>query len=238
MSEEAGPVAVVTGGNRGIGRAVAALLASQGYRVAVFSRSGEAPEGTLGLKCDVTSTDSVDQAYTAAEEQLGPVTVLVSNAGITSDSLLLTMKEEAFTSVIDANLTGAYRVTRRAARGMIRAKGGRIIYISSVVGMSGWPGQTNYAASKAGLIGFARSLVRELGPRNITVNVINPGPIDTDMMAALTDDQRDAFTTQIPLGRMGKPEEVAETVAFLASPGAAYITGAVIAVDGGVSMGH
>lgn len=229
---------MVTGGNRGIGRATAELLATRGYRVAVFSRSGEAPAGSLGVKCDVTSTDSVDQAYTAVEEQLGPVTILVSNAGITSDTLLLTMKEEAFTSVLDVNLTGAYRVARRAARGMIRAKGGRLIFISSIVGMTGWPGQTNYAASKAGLIGFARSLVRELGPRNITVNVIAPGPIDTDMMAALSDDQRAAFTSQIPLGRMGRPEEIAETVAFLASPAAAYITGAVIAVDGGVSMGH
>jgi 3-oxoacyl-[acyl-carrier protein] reductase len=213
-------------------------LIEQGYRVAALSRSGAGPDGALCVACDVSDTASVDAAFAAVEKEYGPVEVLVSNAGVVEDTLLLTMSEDAFDRVLDTNLTGAYRVAKRAARGMIRARRGRLIFLSSVVGLSGSAGQANYAASKAGLVGLARSLARELGSRNITSNVVAPGPVRTDMMAALTEDQRGKMVANVPLGRMAEPEEVAEVVAFLASAGAAYISGAVIPVDGGLGMGH
>lgn len=236
--QSAGPVVAVTGGNRGIGEAIVRRLIEQGYRVAALSRSGAGPDGALCVACDVSDTASVDAAFAAVEKEYGPVEVLVSNAGVVEDTLLLTMSEDAFDRVLDTNLTGAYRVAKRAARGMIRARRGRLIFLSSVVGLSGSAGQANYAASKAGLVGLARSLARELGSRNITSNVVAPGPVRTDMMAALTEDQRGKMVANVPLGRMAEPEEVAEVVAFLASAGAAYISGAVIPVDGGLGMGH
>jgi 3-oxoacyl-[acyl-carrier protein] reductase len=229
---------LITGGARGIGLAVARRFAADGDQVAITYRNSVPPDGVLALKCDVTSADEVDAAFKAAEEAHGPVQVLVSNAGITKDTLLLRMSEDDFTSVLDANLTAAYRVTKRAAQGMLRARTGRIILVSSVVGLTGQAGQANYAASKAGLVGFARSLARELGSRSITVNVVAPGPIDTDMTAVLSDDLRKRMTDQVALGRFGTPEEVAGVVAFLASPDAAYITGAVVPADGGLGMGH
>lgn len=226
---------LVTGGNRGIGLAIARELAAAGDAVAVTYRSGEPPEGLFGVRCDVTSTAEVEAAFDKVEAEQGPVEVLVSNAGITKDTLLAMMKEDAFTDVIDANLTGAYRVAKRAIRPMMKLKRGRIILISSVVGLSGQAGQANYAASKAGLVGFARSLAREYGSRNITVNVVAPGFVATDMTAGL---DQEAIVKNIPLGRQASPSEVARVVRFLAGDDASYITGAVIPVDGGLGMGH
>jgi 3-oxoacyl-[acyl-carrier protein] reductase len=238
MVESKSRVALVTGGNRGIGAACAAALLASGQRVAVGSRSGQAPDGMFGVHLDVTSAEGVDKAFSKVEAELGPVDVLVSNAGVVRDTLLLRMSEDAFREVIDTNLLGAYRVAKRAARGMVRRRYGRLIFVSSVVGHTGSPGQANYAASKAGLLGFARSLARELAPRNVTSNVVAPGPIRTDMTDALTDEQRELLVATVPGHRMGEPEEVAAAVAFLASPEAGFITGALIPVDGGAGMGH
>ncbi|MDQ1701522.1 MAG: 3-oxoacyl-[acyl-carrier protein] reductase [Frankiaceae bacterium] len=229
---------LVTGGSRGIGLAVARAFAAQGDRVAVTYRGTEPPDGLFGVKCDVTSVADVDAAFTAIEAEHGPVEVLVANAGITKDTLLLRMDEETFASVIDTNLTGAYRVAKRAAGGMLKARRGRLIFISSVVGLYGSAGQANYAASKAGLVGFARSLARELGSRGITSNVVAPGFVDTDMTAVLTDERKAEIVKQVPLGRYATVDELAGVVTFLASDAAAYITGAVVPVDGGLGMGH
>ena len=229
---------LVTGGNRGIGLAIARAFADAGDKVAITYRSGEPPAGFLAVKCDITDTEQVEQAYKEIEAAHGPVEILVANAGITADTLLLRMSEDDWSSVIDTNLTGTFRVVKRANRGMLRAKKGRVVLISSVVGLYGGPGQANYAASKAGLVGMARSLARELGSRNITFNVVAPGFVDTDMTKVLTDEQREGIVKQVPLGRYAQPEEVAATVRFLASDDASYITGAVIPVDGGLGMGH
>ena len=233
-----GRVVLITGGARGIGLACAQRFAAAGDRVAVTYNSSPPSPGFFGVKCDVTSVESVDAAFTAVENEFGPVEVLVSNAGITKDGLLLRMSEDDFASVIDANLTAAYRVTKRAAQGMLRARRGRIVLISSVVGLLGSAGQANYAASKAGLVGFARSVARELGSRSITCNVVAPGPVATDMTAALGEKRMAELTAAVPLGRVASAEEIAGVVAFLASTDAAYITGAVIPVDGGLGMGH
>lgn len=234
-----GRIVLVTGGSRGIGLACARRFEAQGDRVAVTYHSSPPPDGLFGVRCDVRSADDVDAAFAAVEAQFeGTVEVLVSNAGVTRDGLLMRMSEDDFTSVVDANLTAAYRVVKRASRGMLKARSGRVVLISSVVGLLGSAGQANYAASKAGLVGFARSVARELGSRSITVNVVAPGPVDTDMTAALSDDRRAALTAMVPLARMATPDEIAGVVAFLASDDAAYITGAVIPVDGGLGMGH
>jgi 3-oxoacyl-(acyl-carrier-protein) reductase len=229
---------LVTGGNRGIGLAIARAFAEQGDKVAVTHRGSDVPDGLLGVKCDVTDAEQVDRAFTEVEAAHGPVEVLVSNAGITDDTLLLRMTEEQFTRVLDANLTGAFRVVKRASRGMLKKRWGRLIFISSVVGLSGGAGQANYAASKAGLVGFARSMARELGSRNITSNVITPGFVATEMTAVLSDERKQEILGQVPLGRYADTAEVASAVTFLASDAAAYITGAVIPVDGGLGMGH
>ncbi|MFJ9813508.1 3-oxoacyl-[acyl-carrier-protein] reductase [Streptomyces sp. NPDC101158] len=233
---------LVTGGNRGIGLAIARAFAEAGDKVAITFRSGDPAElekqGLLAVRCDITDAEQVDQAYKEIEEKHGPVEVLVANAGVTKDQLLMRMSEDDFTSVLDTNLTGTFRVVKRANRGMLRAKKGRVVLISSVVGLLGSAGQANYAASKAGLVGFARSLARELGSRNITFNVVAPGFVDTDMTAVLTDEQRSGIVSQVPLGRYAQPEEIAAAVKFLASDDASYITGAVIPVDGGLGMGH
>jgi len=230
---------LVTGGNRGIGLAIARAFAEDGDNVVVTHRSGQPPEGLQGVTCEVTDTASVDAAFTAAEEIFGgPVEVLVANAGITRDTLLMRMSDEDFDSVIDTNLAGAFRCARRAATGMIRKRRGRIVLISSVVGLYGAPGQANYAASKSGLVGLARSISRELGGRGITANVVAPGFIDTEMTAVLPDEQKKAYLASIPAGRFASPQEVASVVRFVASDDAAYITGAVIPVDGGLGMGH
>jgi 3-oxoacyl-[acyl-carrier protein] reductase len=229
---------LVTGGNRGIGLAIARRLAAAGDGVTVTSRSGDEIDGLTVARCDVRDAESVDEAFKAAEAAHGPVEVVVANAGITADQLLALMSEDAFISVIDTNLTGAYRVAKRAVRPMMRQRRGRIIFISSVVGLLGSGGQANYAASKAGLVGMARSLARELGSRNITVNVVAPGFAETDMTAELSEERKKAIIANVPLGRIASADEVAGVVQFLAGPDAAYITGAVIPVDGGLGMGH
>jgi 3-oxoacyl-[acyl-carrier protein] reductase len=229
---------LVTGGNRGIGLAIARRLAAGGDQVMVTSRSGDPVPGLSVVRCDVTDAASVDAAFAQAEAEHGPVEVLVSNAGISQDQLLALMKEEDFAGVVDTNLTGAYRVAKRAVRGMMRQRRGRLIFMSSVVGLLGSPGQANYAASKAGLVGLARSLARELAPRNITANVVAPGFVDTDMTAALPEERKKDIVASIPLARYATADEVAGVVAFLASEDGGYITGAVIPVDGGLGMGH
>ncbi|MGA8978736.1 MAG: 3-oxoacyl-[acyl-carrier-protein] reductase [Pedococcus sp.] len=230
---------LVTGGNRGIGLSIARALAEAGHQVVVTHRSGEPPEGLQGVRCEVTDTASVDAAFAQAEELLGgPVDVLVANAGVTRDQLLMRMSDDEFDSVIDTNLAGAFRCARRAVKGMIRLRRGRIIFISSVVALYGSPGQANYSASKAGLVGLARSISRELGGRGITANVVAPGFIETDMTQDLPEDRKKAYQASIPAGRFGQSEEVAAAVRFLASDEAAYITGAVVPVDGGLGMGH
>lgn len=228
---------LVTGGNRGIGLAIAEAFAADGDRVAVTHRGTGAATGLFGVRCDVTAADEVDAAFAAVEAELGPVEVLVANAGITDDTLLLRMSEDSFARVIDANLSGSYRVAKRATSAMVRARRGRMVFISSVVGLMGAPGQANYAASKAGLIGLARSIARELASRNVTANVIAPGFIATEMTQAVSEARRTEILGAVPLGRLGTAEEVAATAVFLASDAAAYITGAVLAVDGGISMG-
>ncbi len=232
---------LVTGGNRGIGLAIAQAFAKQGDRVAITHRGSfdaAANPDLFGVTCDITDTQAVDAAFTAIEKELGPVEVLVANAGITDDTLLMRMSDDQFTRVLDTNLTGAFRCAKRASTKMLRARWGRMIFISSVVGLYGGPGQVNYAASKAGLVGVARSITRELGTRNITANVVAPGFIETDMTAALSDDRKAEILKAIPAGRMAHPDEVAATVTWLAGDTAAYITGAVIPVDGGMGMGH
>jgi 3-oxoacyl-[acyl-carrier protein] reductase len=230
--------ALVTGGNRGIGLAIARRLAAGGDHVTVTSRSGEQVEGLATVTCDVRDTASVDEAFAKVEAEQGPVEVLVANAGVTHDQLLALMSEDAFTSVIDTNLTGAYRVAKRAVRPMMRLRHGRLIFISSVAGLLGSAGQANYASAKAGLVGMARSLARELASRNITSNVVAPGLVDTDMTAAMPEQAKEATLARVPLGRLASVEEIAGVVAFLASDDASYITGAVIPVDGGLGMGH
>jgi 3-oxoacyl-[acyl-carrier protein] reductase len=229
---------LVTGGNRGIGRAIAETFLAAGDRVAVTTRSGGAPDGALDVRCDITDADAVEAAFKEIEAAHGPVEVLVANAGITADTLLLRMSDDDWSSVIDTNLTGSFRLAKRAAKGMLRLRRGRIVFISSVVGLLGSAGQVNYAASKAGLVGMARSLARELGSRSITANVVAPGFIETDMTAVLTDDQKNTIKTQVPLGRYGAVDEVADAVLWLTGQGAGYVTGAVIPVDGGLGMGH
>jgi 3-oxoacyl-[acyl-carrier protein] reductase len=229
---------LVTGGNRGIGLAIAQAFAAQGDRVAVTHRGSGAPEGLFGVECDITDNAAVDAAFTAVEAELGPVEVLVANAGITDDTLLMRMSEDQFTRVVDTNLTGAFRCAKRASTKMLRARWGRFIFISSVVGLTGGPGQVNYAASKAGMVGMARSIARELGTRNITANVVAPGFVQTEMTDVLSDERKAELLTSIPAGRMATADEVAGVVTWLAGDAAGYVTGAVIPVDGGLGMGH
>jgi len=229
---------LITGGNRGIGRAIAEEFVAQGHRVAVTARSGQGPEGTLTVIADVTDAASIDAAFAEVENALGPVEVVVANAGITRDTLLLRMSDEDFTDVIETNLTGSFRVVKRASKGMLKARFGRVILVSSVVGLLGSAGQVNYSASKSGLVGMARSLTRELGGRGITANVVAPGFIETDMTAELADDLQASYKKQIPAGRFATPTEVARVITWLASDDAGYISGAVIPVDGGLGMGH
>ena len=229
---------LVTGGNRGIGLAIARAFAENDDMVTVTYRGAEPPDDLTGVRCDVTDQVSVDAAFDRVEERYGSVEILVANAGVTRDTLLLRMSEEDFGHVVDTNLTGAFRVVRRAARGMLRARKGRIVLIGSVVGLLGSPGQANYAATKAGLIGMARSLARELGSRGITVNVVAPGFVESDMTAELTEQRRAEILAGIPLARYATADEVARVVRWVASDEAAYITGAVIPVDGGLGMGH
>jgi len=229
---------LVTGGNRGIGRAIAEEFLAAGHRVAVTARSGEGPEGALTVRADVTDAASLDTAFAEVEAALGPVEVVVANAGITRDTLLLRMSDEDFDDVVSTNLGGAFRVVKRATKGMLKARFGRVILISSVIGLFGGPGQVNYAASKAGLVGVARSITRELGGRGITANVVAPGFIETDMTAELPEAQQEEYRKSIPAGRFATPAEVAKVVVWLASDDAAYISGAVIPVDGGLGMGH
>jgi 3-oxoacyl-[acyl-carrier protein] reductase len=232
------PIALVTGGNRGIGLAIAAALETSGFDVVITYRSGDAPTGFKSAKMDVTSEESVDAAFTSIEEQWGIPEIVVANAGITKDTLVLRMSDEDFTSVIETNLTGAFRVAKRATKGLLKLKRGRLIFIGSVVGGVGAAGQVNYSASKAGLVGMARSFARELGSRSITANVIAPGFVETDMTAELDEKRRSDIATQVPLGRFCSAEEIADVVSFIASPKASYITGAIIPVDGGLGMGH
>ncbi|MBL5973430.1 MAG: SDR family oxidoreductase [Candidatus Leucobacter sulfamidivorax] len=229
---------LVTGGNRGIGYAIAERMLAEGHRVAVTARSGEGPEGSLTVRAEMTDAASIDAAFSEIEAQLGPVEVVVANAGITRDTLLLRMSEEEFSEVIDTNLTGTFRVVKRAAKGLLKGRFGRVILISSVVALYGSPGQINYSSSKAALVGFARSLTRELGGRGITANVIAPGFIETDMTAALPEEQQQRYLASIPAGRFGRVDEIAATAAWLAGDEAGYISGAVIPVDGGLGMGH
>lgn len=235
---EASPLALVTGGNRGIGLAIATALESDGCDVVITYRSGSAPVGFKSVMMDVTSEESVEAAFTSIEEQWGIPEIIVANAGITKDTLVLRMSEEDFTSVIDTNLTGAFRVAKRASKGLLKLKRGRLIFIGSVVGGVGAAGQVNYSASKAGLVGMARSFARELGSRSITANVIAPGFVETDMTADLDEKRRGDIAGQVPLGRFCSAEEIADVVSFIASPKASYITGAIIPVDGGLGMGH
>ena len=229
---------LVTGGNRGIGRAIAEAFVAQGDLVAVTTRSGGAPEGCLDVRCDVTDPAAVEAAFAEVEAAHGPVEVLVANAGITADGLLVRMSDDDWASVIDTNLTGSFRLAKRAVSKMMRARRGRIIFISSVVGLLGSGGQVNYAASKAGLVGMARSIAREYGSRGITANVVAPGFVETDMTDTLSDELKAQYKAQVPLGRYASTDEIASAVTWLASDGAAYITGAVIPVDGGLGMGH
>lgn len=233
-----GRVVLVTGGNRGIGAAIASAFVANGDTVAVASRSGESPSGTHGFTCDVSDSSSVDACFDAVEKALGPVEIAIANAGITKDGLLMRMSDSDIESVINTNLLGALRVARRATKTMIRQKRGRIVFVGSVVGLLGSAGQANYAASKSGLVGLARSLAREVGSRGVTVNVIAPGFVETDMTSDLSDDRKSQIVANVPLGRYAQPNEVADVAVFLGSEGAAYITGAVIPVDGGLGMGH
>lgn len=229
---------LVTGGNRGIGYAIAEEFLAQGHRVAVTARSGEGPDGALTVRADVTDSAAVDAAFAEIEEKLGPVEVVVANAGITRDTLLMRMTDEDFDTVVDTNLGGSFRVVKRASKGMLKARFGRIVFISSVVGLYGSAGQVNYAASKAGLVGMARSITRELGGRGITANVVSPGFIETDMTAALPETQQAEYKRNIPAGRFATAAEVAKVVAWVAGEDAGYISGAVLPVDGGLGMGH
>ena len=238
VDSAASRVVLVTGGSKGIGRGIAARLQARGHRVAATFRSGDVPDGVLGVICDVTDPDQVEAAFAEVERTLGPVEVVVANAGITRDGLLMRMRDEDWDAVIATNLTGAFRVARRAARGMVKARFGRVVLISSVVGQLGSAGQVNYAASKSGLVGLARSLARELGSRGVTANVVAPGFIATDMTAELGEDLQAKYAEQIPLGRMGTVDDVAGVVEFLVSDAGGYVTGALVPVDGGLGMGH